>query len=224
MQKNRLSLLKRIIRLPSLGLLILGLICITWALTNIIQQSTAINDSMHSISSDESANLMTRFPQMSTDNQSALIQKQLLSITADRIIEPIRYAEGDAIGSLTIPVLDLKLPILEGTEESTLKKGVGHFTQSVLPGTEDNCVLSGHRDTVFSKLGKLAIGDLLIINSTAGTFTYKVSNLRIVENDDRTVIIPTDHGVLTLTTCYPFQFIGSATQRYIVSADLVIEK
>jgi len=102
-----------------------------------------------------------------------------------------------------------------------LYHGVGHFTQSVLPGEEDNCVLSGHRDTVFSGLGKMKLGDQLIVQTSAGTFTYEVSGIRIVDKDDRTVIVPTDHAVLTLTTCYPFIFFGDAPQRYIISADIV---
>jgi sortase A len=52
--------------------------------------------------------------------------------------------KGESIGSLTIPALNRKLPIFKGTVEKELEKVVGHFTQSVLPGEEDNCVLSGN--------------------------------------------------------------------------------
>jgi sortase A len=139
----------------------------------------------------------------------------------DGALYPVYPEEGDKIGSLIIPILEQKLPIFQGTGTNELKKGVGHFIQSVLPGEEDNCVLSGHRDTVFAKLGKLKIGDQLIIETSAGTFTYVIQNIRIVNKDDRTVIVPTDHAVLTLTTCYPFKYIGSAPLRYIISSDLV---
>ncbi|MGH4123217.1 MAG: class D sortase [Clostridium sp.] len=138
----------------------------------------------------------------------------------NKALYPEHIAEGDNIGSLSIPVLDQKLPIIQGTGAAELKKGVGHFTQSVLPGEEDNCVISGHRDTVFRKIGKLKIGDELIVQTAAGKFTYEVSGTRIVHENDKTVIVPLDHAVLTLTTCYPFNFIGSAPDRYIVSADL----
>lgn len=120
-----------------------------------------------------------------------------------------------------MPAINTTLPIYHGTEETELKKGVGHYSQSVLPGEEDNCVLSGHRETAFRGIGKLKVGDLVIVKTSAGTFTYKVSGTRIVHADDRTVIVPTDHAVLTMTTCYPFNFIGNAPDRYIVSADLV---
>jgi sortase A len=101
-----------------------------------------------------------------------------------------------------------------------LKKGVGHFTQSVLPGEEDNCVLSGHRETVFRRIGRLKLGNQLIVQTSAGIFTYQVTGTRIVQANDKTVIVPTDHAVLTLTTCYPFYAPGYFPDRYIVSAAL----
>jgi len=67
----------------------------------------------------------------------------------------------------------------------------------------------------------LKIGDQLIVQTSAGTFTYEVKGTRIVDEDDRTVIVPTDHAVLTLTTCYPFDTPGYSPERYIVSADLL---
>jgi len=141
--------------------------------------------------------------------------------TPCKLLYPLYPSEGDNIGSLTIPALNRKLPIIQGTGVKELKKGVGHFLQSVLPGEKDNCVFSGHRDTVFRQLGKLKIGDTLIVQTSAGVFTYKVTGTRIVHEDDKTVIVPTDHAVLTMTTCYPFNTPGYYPDRYIVSADLV---
>ena len=129
--------------------------------------------------------------------------------------------KGDFLGTISIPALKIILPIYEGTDESQLKRGVGHFTQSALPGGVDNSVLAGHRDSVFSQLGKLKLGDLLTVDSAEGKFTYQVSKFRIVLANDRTVIVPTKTAVLTLSTCYPFNFFGSAPKRFIVSADLI---
>lgn len=128
---------------------------------------------------------------------------------------------GDVIGTISLPSLNQKLPIIEGTDDRELKRGVGHYVGSVLPGIRDNSVLAGHRDSVFSNLGKLALGDSIIVRTSAGEFTYTVKKFRIVMADDRTVIVPTPSAVLTLSTCYPFRFIGNAPKRYIVSADLV---
>jgi len=69
---------------------------------------------------------------------------------------------------------------------------------------------------------ELEVGDRLIVQTSAGSFTYEISDIRIVDKDDRTVIVPTDHAVLTLSTCYPFNYVGSAPDRYIISADAVL--
>jgi sortase A len=133
---------------------------------------------------------------------------------------PTRPDKGKKVGTLSIPRLDQSFPIVEGTGARELKRGVGHFAQSVMPGEADNCVLSGHRDTVFTELGRLKIGDKLIVRTPDGEFTYKITRKRIVHKDDKTVIVPTDHAVLTVTTCYPFEYVGSAPDRYILVADL----
>lgn len=129
--------------------------------------------------------------------------------------------QNDIFGNLWIPALQQNIPIVEGTGDEDLKKGAGHFMESVLPGIEDNCVLSGHRETVFKDLELLEIGDQLIIETSAGRFTYDIVCIRIVDKDDKTVIVSTDHATLTLTTCYPFNYIGNAPDRYILIGDLV---
>jgi len=134
---------------------------------------------------------------------------------------PIQPTQGETIGSLSIPALNQTFPIIEGTDKESLKKGVGHFINSILPGENNNCVISGHRDTVFYKLGDLTVGDQFIVQTSAGTFTYEIVTIKIVDKDDKTIIVPTDHAVLTVTTCYPFYFIGNAPDRYILIADLV---
>jgi sortase A len=137
---------------------------------------------------------------------------------------PERPEIGDDIGELYIPKLGAKLPIYHGTNEEELEKGVGHFAGSVLPGERDNSVLSGHRDTVFRKLGEVKKDDLLVVTTSAGEFTYKVKQVRIVDKDDRTVIVPKPRPTLTVSTCYPFDFIGTSPERYILVAFLIDTK
>lgn len=134
---------------------------------------------------------------------------------------PIQPKMGEKFGELYIPKLNATLPIYQGTDEDELEKGVGHFAESVLPGESDNSVLSGHRDTVFRKLGEVGEGDLLIVRTSAGEFQYKIKKVRIVDADDRTVIVPKPRATLTVSTCYPFNFIGSAPERYVLVAYLV---
>jgi sortase A len=128
---------------------------------------------------------------------------------------------GERLGTLTLPSLDLSWPIFEGTTEDQLSQGVGHFSGSVLPGMPDNSVLSGHRTTVFGRLGELEVGDLIHVKTSAGEFTYQVSSFRIVERTDRTVIVPTSEAILTLTTCYPFYSLVQTTEAFVVSAELI---
>jgi sortase A len=129
---------------------------------------------------------------------------------------------GDVIGTLSIPKLKKTITIIEGTGSKELKLGAGHYVGSVLPGVSDNSVLAGHRDSVFRNLGELKLGDLMTVRTSYGTFVYEVHKIRIVNANDRTVIVPTKDAVLTLSTCYPFRFIGNAPKRYVVQAGLVI--
>lgn len=131
---------------------------------------------------------------------------------------------GEEIGILTIPKLERSLPIYQGTNEEILKKGVGHYARSVLPGHNNNAVLSGHRDTVFRGLSKVGKNDTLIVTTKSGEFLYKVKKVRIVDKNDRTVIVPKSKGTLTVTTCYPFSFIGDAPKRYVLVAELLTKE
>ena len=205
----------------SLGFMVLGIGCISWALFSIGAQSgysAGVTRSSYSIPIP----LATGLNKVTRDSTAPVesVPSLVLSVP-DKTLYPIYPVEGDSIGTLTIPALNRKLPILQGTGVEELKKGVGHVAQSVLPGEEDNCVLSGHRETVFRQLGNLKIGDPLIVQTSAGTFTYEVNDTRIVHEDDKTVIVPTDQATLTLTTCYPFYSLGYSPDRYIVSAALV---
>lgn len=128
---------------------------------------------------------------------------------------------GDYIGTINIPTLNKILPLYEGTSNSELKKGVGHFIESVLPGELSNSVISGHRYTVFTEIGKLKIKDMIIIKTDTGKFTYEVFEIKIVKKDDKTIIVPTKEAILTLTTCYPFNYINLSPKRYIISSKLI---
>ena len=224
---NKIKLIrgkKSLFTVLSMGLVVLGIGCFSFAMFSIWAQSNYsgnVNNRSSSIVKPVATEL-SKLAGVSTTKVKSDSSLELL--TSHKAIYTVYPSEADNIGSLTIPALKRVLPILQGTDAKELKKGVGHFTQSVLPGEKDNCVLSGHRDTAFRQVGNLKIGDKLIVQTSAGTFTYEVNRTRIVHEDDKTVIVPTDHAVLTITTCYPFNFIGNAPDRYIVSADLIESK
>lgn len=128
---------------------------------------------------------------------------------------------GEEFGLIEIPAINKSFPIFHGTDDEHLDHGVGHYRGSVLPGEPDHSILSAHRDTYFRELGDVVLNDTIIVTTAAGTFTYKVVDIYIVDAEDDTVIKPTDGPTLSLTTCYPFEFIGKAPERYIVHAKMV---
>jgi sortase A len=155
------------------------------------------------------------------ENAELLPAAQLLWSETKTVTAPVaKIKTGSFLGTLEIPSTQLNLNVFQGTDSKTLKKGVGHYVKSVMPGVANNSVLSGHRDTVFRTLGEVKIGALIFVTVESGTFTYQVTKIRIVGKNDRTVIVPTTKAQLTLSTCYPFRFIGSAPQRYVVIAHL----
>ena len=127
---------------------------------------------------------------------------------------------GDVVGKLEIDRLQRTLPILQGSDTLILEKGVGHLPESVLPGEIGNSVLAGHRDTVFRGLGKLKKGDVVTIETRDGNFQYEIIGYKIVDQDYRGIRLAHDKQMLTMITCYPFDFIGPAPKRYILTAKL----
>lgn len=201
-----------------LGCLILGIGLAAWALANIRAQPVQSADAEDRSTRTSSAE--TTVPSQEPTTPVEPTSRGVMPVP-ERSLYPDYPSEGDPIGTLSIPALGQAFPIIQGTRSSDLKKGVGHFVQSVLPGEQDNCVLSGHRDTHFSRLGELVIGDRLNVRTSAGYFSYEIRRIRIVDKDDRTVIVPTPQAVLTISTCYPFRYVGNAPDRYILVADLV---
>lgn len=130
-------------------------------------------------------------------------------------------APGEKLGDLKIASLDASWPVVQGTHEEELKQGVGHFAGSTLPGQGGHVVLSGHRDTVFRKLEHLKKGDRISFTTPYGEFVYEATDFKITHANDENIIVPTDYETLTLTTCYPFDYIGDAPDRFIVYTKLV---
>lgn len=142
------------------------------------------------------------------------------SFEKGQLWEPTPQA-GSRIGDLIFPSLDLNVPVVQGTEEDELTQGVGHYKDSVLPGQNGNVYLAGHRDTVFVKLKNLKKGEEINFSTPYGTFVYEVTGFKIVSPTDTWVLNPTNYETLTLQTCYPFTYIGSAPDRYVVFTKFV---
>lgn len=129
------------------------------------------------------------------------------------------FEHGETIGMLYIPRFDRELPIVEGTEPEDLKEGVGHYIKTGYPGQNRQILLSGHRDTVFRNFDELKPGDEFHIKMEHGTFIYEFADNEIVGADDTTVIdLERKEEYLTISTCYPFSYVGNAPNRYIIYA------
>ncbi len=131
---------------------------------------------------------------------------------------PRLVAEGDAIGVMRIPRLDLKTVVVQGQSPKILRRAVGHLLETALPGEPGNVALAGHRDGFFRPLRNIQPGDAITIDTPDGEFDYEVVSTEVVLPDDLDVLRPTDENSLTLVTCYPFYYIGAAPKRFIVRA------
>jgi sortase A len=125
------------------------------------------------------------------------------------------------IGRLSIPRLEVSGMIAEGVADRTLDRAIGHVPGTPYPGEAGNFSLAGHRDTFFRGLRSARKGDRIKVSTADGTFTYRVSRMRVVGPRSVEVLRNQKHPTLTLVTCYPFHYIGPAPQRWVVQADLV---
>jgi len=121
---------------------------------------------------------------------------------------------------LKVPRVDVEVPVFDGTDEVTLNRGAGRIEGTAFPGQTGNFGIAGHRDGFFRRLSDVSLGDTIIVETIDSTATYVIEDIRVVEPSDVWVLDPTDSQTITLVTCYPFYFVGSAPQRYIVRAAL----
>jgi sortase A len=139
--------------------------------------------------------------------------------------------EGDAVAAIDIPKIGVSQYVVEGVNVDDLRKGPGHYPTTQLPGHEGNTAIAGHRTTYghpFGDLDQLAVGDDIILGTpTQGTFTYKVTEQKVVDPSEVSVLDPTPDpsrpghnlATLTLTTCNPKY---SAAQRLVIKAQLQV--
>lgn len=122
------------------------------------------------------------------------------------------------LGILKIPSIDLEVPLLEGTDDLTLNRAVGHIEGTPVPGSPGNIGVAGHRDGFFRGLKDIQTGDVIELFHQNRTDRYIVDEILIVAPEETSVLSERSKASLTLVTCYPFYFVGSAPLRYIVRA------
>jgi sortase A len=124
---------------------------------------------------------------------------------------------------LRISKIRLKVPVFDGTDDLTLNHAVGRIAGTARPGERGNIGIAGHRDGYFRGLKDVAVGDTIELKTPKGIDLYAVEQVSIVSPTDVTALRPQPVPSLTLVTCYPFDFIGSAPKRYIVTTSLIRE-
>ena len=140
----------------------------------------------------------------------------------------LSFAPPEAV--LRVRRLGIEVPVLEGTSDAILNRGVGHIPGTALPGQPGNLAITGHRDGFFRPLKDIVQGDIIEVqrpgdarqvSGPAQTDRYVVHSTKKVSPSDTSVLRKADGSTLTLITCYPFYFVGAAPQRYIVQASLL---
>ena len=126
---------------------------------------------------------------------------------------------GGLVGMLDVPRLQLSTPVIEGDDDRTLKRAVGHLPDTPLPWDSGNSAMAGHRDGLFRPLKDVKVGDEIRFRTTRDELRYRVTKTTIVMPDDLSVLEPqSGQSTLTLITCYPFNYVGTAPKRFVVHA------
>ncbi len=129
-----------------------------------------------------------------------------------------RPVDGTLLGRIDVPRLGVSALILQGSGERWLEQAAGHIPETPLPGDDGNAAIAGHRDSVFSGLKEIRLGDSIEVTTPWSTRLYRVDDIRIVDPNDTSVLAPSRTARVTLITCYPFHYIGSAPRRFVVQA------
>jgi sortase A len=190
------------------GLLVVGLACLTWCslvwLRATVYQHEQRDALEHTLVSEPQAGTRPLQPSQPAP-QPTSIRGTL--------------AAGSLIGSLEIPRLRLSAMVAEGDDDSTLRIAIGHLPDTPLPWENGNSALAAHRDTFFRPLRDIRSGDELRLTTVREELWYRVRETLVVGPEDVGVLDSTGSPTLTLITCYPFNYVGHAPQRFIVRAE-----
>jgi sortase A len=140
---------------------------------------------------------------------------EALASTAQKADVVIRHAA--PVARLQISKIGLDEIVLEGIDDEAMNGGPGHYPGSPLPGGAGNSIISAHRDRHFRDLGQVAVGDTIVTQAGAKTTQWVVVKRTVVDKD-RPVLFPTKSATLTLTTCWPIRYFGTAPDRLILTA------
>jgi sortase A len=197
-------------------LLAAGLVCVLVYVCTRIYATAMYQAGMWSFSQLKSASSTTKYVQRGRPVDFSLwAQKRVKAYK-----QSLAMQMGAPLAVLSIPRLQLDVPVFEGTDDLTLNRGAGRIAGTAWPGERGNIGIAAHRDGFFRGLKDIRPGDRIELAQLHHKFVYTVDKISIVDPGDVTVLQPRLQPSLTLVTCYPFYFVGDAPQRYIVQASL----
>ena len=169
---------------------------------------------------DELAELEGEFPARADLRQVEHIQQIRKRVEILAGLFARRAGNGEAIGRLAIPSIDLDVVVVEGTDTASLQKGPGHYPETPFPGQGGTTAIAGHRTTYlapFRHLDQLTRGDQIEIEMPYANFAYRVQKTRVVDDSAVEIIHKVGYERLVLTACHPLY---SAAQRIAAFAKL----
>ena len=137
------------------------------------------------------------------------------------VASPAIVGPDGLIGRIQIERLGISVILLEGTKSKTLRRAVGHIAGTALPGQIGNVGIAGHRDTFFRPLRDVQADDIITLTTPGGEYRYRVVSTKVVSPESVEVLNSDGNELLTLVTCYPFYYLGSAPDRFVVRATRV---
>lgn len=183
------------------------------------------------ITDEQNENILDKlYKKLQEENQKIYEEKQ------NKLVDPFSYEqsaidlseygiENNVIGYISIPKINIEVPILLGANTANMKKGAVHLTETSYPigGANTNSVIAAHRGygkaTLFRHIDKIGVGDKIHIRNFKEELTYEVYEIKIINPDDISELeIQEGQDIITLITCHPYRV---NTQRYIVKAKRV---
>ncbi|MCR5720858.1 MAG: class D sortase [Lachnospiraceae bacterium] len=149
-------------------------------------------------------------------------EENISAVTQELDKEAEKPSEGDVLCILRIPCIDSENPVREGVSGGVLADSLGHEPETAMVGDKGNCVIAGHRNYTFgqyfNRLNEVSLGDMIYVDTASETYSYSVTDIKVVEPEDLSVLEATDTEILTLYTCTPLYL---ATHRLVIVADRI---
>jgi sortase A len=214
---NRSKTLRRI----ELGLLVAGVLLLAVFLTAYAQRTTMSRAALNQFNEVKRERISPAVKRTFADRTYKVDFNLWSTKRVADYRESLGHSFDPPLAVLRIRKVSLEVPVFEGVDDLTLNRAVGYIPGMSLPGEGGNVGIAGHRDGFFRVLKDVAPGDMMELETLDRIDIYRVDNIVIVDKNDSSALLPSEDPKLTLVTCYPFYFVGSAPKRYIVVASLV---